>query len=162
LILSIDVVELVLSFPTNLKSTQSKFRWRNYDQNTISALQNSKSTVHNFEITVHNSGTHLLPVLFQLVSKITDRNSKITEHNYWRLEHEFIFWKRLFIRIKRFLHPFVPNISQHSKKLIPSKKKRRKPLEKILEKKNSRTEREIEDLLGVFFFFTLFSCCVVV
>jgi hypothetical protein len=117
----------------NLKSTQSEFRWKDYGQHTISAQQNSKSAVRNSE-------TYLLPVLFQFMPKIMDRN-------YWRLEREFVFWKWLFIRIKRFLHSFVPDISQHSEKLIPNKKKRRTPLEK----KNSRTGREIEDLLGVFF-----------
>jgi hypothetical protein len=84
LILSINVVELVLSFPTNFKSTQSEFGWRNYGQNTISVQQNSKSTVRN-------SVTHLLPVPFQLVTKITIRNSKIADHNYWQLEREFLF-----------------------------------------------------------------------
>jgi hypothetical protein len=49
------------------------------------------------------------------------------------------------------LNPSVPDISKHSEELIPSKKKRRTPLEKRLEKKNSRTGREIKDLLGVFF-----------
>jgi hypothetical protein len=41
------------------------------------------------------------------------------------------------------LNPFVPDISQHSEKLIPRLKKRRTPLEK----KNLRTGREIKDLL---------------
>jgi hypothetical protein len=154
--LSTDIVELVLNFPTNLKSTQSEFRWRNYGQNTISAQQNSKSAVCN-------SGTHLLPVMFQLVPKIMNRNFKITDHNYWWLECKFIFWKRLFIVIKRFLHSFVPDISKDSEKLIASNKKRRTPLEKRLEKKNSRTGREISRRSSwCILFFILFSCCAVV
>jgi hypothetical protein len=142
--LSIDILELVLGFLTNLKLTQSEFGWKNYGQNIISAQHNSKSAVRNFEITVRNSSTHILPVLFQLVPKITDCN-------YWWLEHKFIFWKRLFIGIKMFLHSFISNISQHYEKLITSKKKRRTSLEKRLEKKNSRIGREIEDILGVLF-----------
>jgi hypothetical protein len=43
------------------------------------------------------------------------------------------------IGIKEKMNPFVRNISQRSKELISSKKKRRTPLEKRLEKKNSRT-----------------------
>jgi hypothetical protein len=100
---------------------------------------------------VHNSETHLLSVMFQLVPKITDCNSKIADRNYWWLEREFMFWKQLFIKIKRFLYPFVSDISEHSGKLIPSKKKRRTSSEERLEKKNSRTGREIEDLFGVLF-----------
>jgi hypothetical protein len=47
---------------------------------------------------------------------------------------------------------FIPDISEHFEKLIPSKKKkkRRTPLEKRLEKKNSRIGQEIKDFLGVF------------
>jgi hypothetical protein len=86
----------------------------------------------------------ILSVLFQLVPKITD-------HNYWWLERKFVFWKWLFIGIERFLHSFVPDISQRFEELIPNKKKRRTPLEKRLEKKNSRAGREIKDVLGVFF-----------
>jgi hypothetical protein len=101
---------------------------------------------------VRNSGTQLLPVLFQLVPKIMVRNSKIANHNYWQLEREFVFWKRLFIGIKRFLHPFVPDISQHSGKTDPKQERRGiTQLEKRLKKNNSRIGREIKDLLGVFF-----------
>jgi hypothetical protein len=48
-------------------------------------------------------------------------------------------------------------------KTDPKQERRgRTPLENNLKKENSRTGREIVDLLGVFFFFSFFSCCVVV
>jgi hypothetical protein len=88
------------------------------------------------------------PFCFNLCLKL---RTAILDRNYLRLEHKFIFLKRLLIGIKRFWHSFVLDISQHSEKRISSNKKRRTPLEKRLEKKNSRTGREIEDLLDVFF-----------
>jgi hypothetical protein len=108
--LSINIVEFVLNFPTNLKSTQSEFGWRNYGQ--IQSVRDIILKVRSaiLKITVSNSRTHFLPVLFRLVPKITDRNSKIMDRNYWWLEHEFVFLKWLFIEIKNFLHPFIPNV----------------------------------------------------
>jgi hypothetical protein len=66
----INIIELLLSFPTNLKSTKLEFRWRNYCQNTISAQQNYKSAVHNLKIMVSNSRTQVLSTLFFSMPKL--------------------------------------------------------------------------------------------
>jgi hypothetical protein len=62
--------------------------------------------------------------------------------------------------LKRKETHFILETSLLSEKLILSKKKRRIPLEKRSEK-NSRIGQEIEDLLGIFFFYS-FSCCVAI
>jgi hypothetical protein len=89
-------------------------------------------------------------------AKIVDRNFRMSDCNFGAEKRELAVLKRFSYWNKRFLTFLRPIYLSTDWRINPKQERRgRTPLERDL-KENSRTGREIIDLLGVFFSF-LFS-----